>query len=481
MLVEHRDVLIVGAGLSGIGAACLLRRRSPARRFLLLEARERIGGTWDLFRYPGMRSDSDMFTLGYSFRPWTGSRGLGDGAAILRYIRETADEYGLEREIRRQHRVVSASWSSAQQRWTVEVERERARDRVRFTCSFLLDCTGYFRYDQGHMPEFPDSSRFRGTMIHPQFWPDAFDASGKRIVVIGSGATAVTLIPALAARAASVTMLQRSPGYVLAQPTRERVLPLISRLPAGAAYRIRRWESVLFGFAFYQLCRRFPSTMRKLLLSRVQRALGPNYDVSTHFSPRYDPWQQRLCLAPDGDLFAAIREGRADICTGEVERLTPDGVRLRDGRDLGADVIVTATGLRLALLGDVRLEVDGRAATPAGAMSYRGAMYGGIPNFASTFGYTNASWTLRSELTCRYVCRLLNHMQQRGHRICLPVADESQLPEEWMNLTSGYIRRSAHLLSKQGLSPPWRRYQNYLLDLVLYYASPLDDGAMRFS
>ncbi len=485
MLVEHRDVLIIGAGLSGIGAACLLRRQSPGTRFLILEARERLGGTWDLFRYPGMRSDSDMFTLGYSFRPWTAPQALGDGAAILQYIRDTASDYALEREIRCGHRVIEARWCSAQACWTLEVEHcaglSGQRDQVRFTCNFLLDCSGYFRYDEGYLPAFPDAERFRGTLIHPQFWPDTFDPRAKRIVVIGSGATAVTLVPAMAARGAQVTMLQRSPGYILAQPSRDSLASLTSRLPAVAAYRIRRWRSVLLGFGFYQLCRHFPSAVRGLLLRRVQQALGPDYDVGTHFSPRYDPWEQRLCLAPDGDLFAAIREGRAAVCTGEIERLTAEGVQLRDGRELLADVIVTATGLKLALLGDVRLEVDGHPVTPAGTMSYRGAMYDGIPNFASTFGYTNASWTLRSELTCRYVCRLLNTMQRRGYRICVPRADESQRPEEWMNLTSGYIRRSMQLLSKQGSRHPWRRHQNYLLDLLFYYISPLDDGAMRFS
>ena len=482
VLIEHVDVLIVGAGLSGIGAACLLRRHCPQKRLLLLEGRAQLGGTWDLFRYPGMRSDSDMFTLGYSFRPWNGPQALADGTSILQYLRDTAHEYGIDRSIRYLHRVKRASWSSLEARWTLEVERGEERQPVRFTCNFLLMCTGYYRYDEGYSPAFPGSERFQGTIIHPQFWPDAFDYTGKRIVVIGSGATAVTLVPALARSAAQVTMLQRSPGYVSVMPAQDRLAALVRRLPPHAAYWVNRWRSVLFGFGFYQLCKHFPSAVRALLLRGVRHALGADYDVSTHFSPRYNHWEQRLCLAPEGDLFAAIRSGQAAVCTGEIDRFTLNGIRLRDGRELDADVIVTATGLKLLLLGDIQVEVDGRRITPAETLSYRGAMYSGVPNLASTFGYTNASWTLKCELTCRYVCRLLNYMDRRGYRICTPVvADDTIVPEEWMNLTSGYIQRSIKLLPKQGSRRPWRLYQNYLLDLMLYYFGALDDGAVRFS
>jgi monooxygenase len=481
-LREHVDVLIVGAGLSGIAAACVLRQRCPHKRVLILEARADLGGTWDLFRYPGTRSDSDMLTLGYSFRPWREARSLADGASIQRYIRDSAQDFGVDRVIRYRHRVTRANWSSLRQRWMLDVAMERDGElhAVQFSCDFLMACTGYFQYAEAHAPVFPGVEDFRGPVVHPQFWPESLRYAGKRIVVIGSGATAVTLVPALSEHAAHVTMLQRSPSYILCVPNAGPG-SWMRRLPAAVAYRFSRWRSVAVGLAFYQLCRRFPALVRRYLINSVQTALGPHYDVRTHFVPRYDPWDQRMCLAPDGDFFTAIRAGRASVWTGEIERFTADGVRLSDGRTLDADLIILATGLKLSLMGGVRIEVDGSPVDVATTLSYRGAMHSGIPNFASTFGYTTASWTLKCELTCRFVCRLLNYMDRRGFSTCTPTVDAGSVQaQNWVNLTSGYLQRSQDLLPRQGSRRPWKMYQNYLLDLLLFYFGRLDDNALKF-
>jgi monooxygenase len=482
VLVEHFDVLIIGGGLSGVGAAFSLQKRCPRRSYAILEARDNIGGTWDLFRYPGIRSDSDMYTLGYSFRPWAGANTLADGAAILEYIRRTASENGIDRKIRYHHRVIRAAWNSAQAAWTVEVERSEQRQLVRFTCNFLLACSGYYRYDQGYTPPFAASDRFLGPIVHPQQWPAQLAYANKRIVVIGSGATAVTLVPALAQTAAQVTMLQRSPTYIVSAPSRDPVVSFLRRrFPAWLSYRLIRWRSVMFGMLFYQLCRRFPTTIRSFIVKRVRGALGAHFDVATHFTPRYSPWDQRMCLVPDGDLFDAIRRGKACVRTGQIDSFTEHGVRLENGEELAADIIVTATGLNLMVLADIELRVDGKIVDPTHTIHYKGTLYSGVPNLASVLGYSNASWTLKCELTCDYLCRLLNFMQRTGRPICVPIQDDpAVLAQPWLNLSSGYVLRAIDRVPKQGSKKPWKLYQNYLLDLFTFRYSAIDDGVLRF-
>jgi monooxygenase len=476
MLCEHFDVLIIGAGLSGIGAACSLKSNCPQKTFAILEARNSIGGTWDLFRYPGIRSDSDMYTLGYSFRPWREPDALADGASILKYVQDTAAEHQLHARIRFGQRVIRASWSSADASWSVEVDRSHSHDTghdtVRYTCNFLLACTGYYNYAQGYTPSFAGLSRFEGKIVHPQHWPQDLSYAGKHVIVIGSGATAVTLVPAIASSAAHVTMLQRSPTYVVSVPRRNQ---------SSSFYRFARWRSLLFGMTFFQLCKRFPSAVRRFILNAARAQLGPDYDIAAHFAPRYNPWEQRMCLAPDGDFFRAISSGRASVRTGEIDIFTQRGIRLRNGDELQADLVVTATGLERLLLGAIQISVDGRPVDFSRTITYKGALYSGVPNLASAFGYTNASWTLRSELTCEYVCRLLNHMQRTGYQYCLPKLDDRIVqPKTWLNLKSGYIERSAAHWPKQGSRGPWRLPQNYLLDLAALRFSPVDDGVLQF-
>ena len=424
--LEHLDVLIVGAGLSGVGAAWHLQGRCPGRSYAIFEAREEIGGTWDLFRYPGIRSDSDMHTLGYRFKPWTAAQSLADGPSILEYVRETARESGIEGKIRFRHRVLAAEWSSEESRWTVTAERGEAGETVRLTCDFLWACSGYYRYDEGFTPRFEGEERFAGPIVHPQHWPEDLDYAGKRVVVIGSGATAVTLVPAMAREAAHVTMLQRSPTYVASLPSEDRIAArLRRRLPERAAYAAVRWKNVLLQMLLYQLSRRRPQLIKRWLRKGAQSALPPDFDVDTHFKPRYDPWDQRMCLVPDGDLFRALSDGSASIVTDTIASFTERGIELDSGGELKADVIVTATGLNLLFLGGVELSVDGVPIDPAGAMAYKGMMLSGVPNLAFTVGYTNASWTLKADLTSEYVCRLLNHMAAHGYRRCVPEVDPS--------------------------------------------------------
>jgi monooxygenase len=485
-LSEHFDVLIVGAGLSGIGAGFHLQQKCPGKSYVILEGRDCIGGTWDLFRYPGIRSDSDMFTLGYSFKPWTEPKAIADGARILNYVRETAAENGIDRHIRYHHRVKRASWSTPDAFWTVEVERiagEGATETVRFTCNFLFMCSGYYNYENGYSPEFPGAADFAGRIVHPQKWTDDVDYAGKRVVVIGSGATAVTLVPEMAKTAAHVTMLQRSPTYVVARPAQDPVAnKLRAKLPAKLAYHLIRWRNVLFGMYFFQLARRKPERVKQLILGGVKMALGPDYDIGTHFTPRYNPWDQRLCLVPDGDLFRSIREKRASVVTNQIENFTPKGIRLKDGSELEADIIVTATGLNLQVLGGLEVEVDGRAVDFARTLNYKGMMYSDVPNMASAFGYTNASWTLKCDLTCEYVCRLINYMDRRGYKQCMPHnVDPSVTEIPSLNFSSGYVQRSIAKMPKQGSKRPWRLYQNYALDIVTLRFGKVDDGVMRYS
>ncbi len=479
---EHFDVLIVGAGLSGIGAAHHLQRSAPQKSYAILEAREDLGGTWDLFRYPGIRSDSDMHTLGYRFRPWTEAKSIADGPSILRYVRATAEEEGIDRQIRFKHRVAAASWSSEQARWTVEVERVDEGAPLTLTCDFLFMCSGYYRYDEGYTPEFPGIERFGGEVVHPQHWPEDLDYAGKRIVVIGSGATAMTLVPALAESAAQVTMLQRSPTYVVSLPGEDRIANGLRRiLPDRVAYTIVRWKNVTLQGISYRLSRRRPELMKKMLRRGVVNALPPGYDVDTHFRPRYNPWDQRLCLVPDADLFKALSEGSAEIVTDRIAGFTENGVETESGDSLEADIVITATGLNLLFLGGARLEVDGVEPDIARALTYKGMMLSDIPNFAFTLGYTNASWTLKADLVAEYVCRLLNHMDARGYEICAPRVNDSITEEPLLDFTSGYVLRSLDGLPKQGSKEPWKLRMNYALDLRAMRFGDLEDGAMSFS
>jgi len=479
--VEHFDVLIVGAGLSGIGAAYHLQAECPNKSYLILEGREAIGGTWDLFRYPGVRSDSDMYTLGYRFRPWGEAKAIADGPSILRYIRETAQEYGIDRKIRYGHKVKAARWSSADEHWTVEVAKA-AGSVARFTCKFLYMCSGYYDYAGGYMPSWPGMEKFRGRIVHPQKWPENLDYKDKRVVVIGSGATSVTLVPAMAEAAAHVVMLQRSPSYILPLPSQDAVANwLRGKVPASLAYAIVRWKNVLVAMYLFNQSRSKPEKIKKWLMGMARKALGPNYDVAKHFTPRYNPWDQRLCFIPDEDLFRAINSGKASVVTDEIESFTEKGLRLRSGEELDADIIVTATGLKVQLMGGMEVWVDGAPVTLSRAMSYKGMMYSDVPNLASSFGYTNASWTLKSDLTAEYVCRLLKHMDAGGYARCTPRKRDASIAEQpAIDFSSGYIQRAKDVLPKQGSKRPWRLHQNYALDMLEFRFASVDDGTMEF-
>jgi cation diffusion facilitator CzcD-associated flavoprotein CzcO len=481
--LEHVDVLIVGAGLSGIGAACHLQANCPGKSYAILEAREWIGGTWDLFKYPGIRSDSDMYTLGYSFRPWRDDRSIADGGSILDYVRQTAKDHAIEQRIRFGHHVERAAWSTEDACWTVQATRGDTGEIVRMSASFLFMCSGYYRYDEGYTPEFEGTERFAGPVVHPQHWDEDIDYADKRVVVIGSGATAVTLVPAMAESAAHVTMLQRSPSYIVSLPAEDPIAKRLRRLlPARISYPLLRWKNVLLTMASFQLSRRRPGLMRKLVRKGLERQLPPGYDIDKHFNPAYDPWDQRLCLVPNGDLFEAIGEGRASVVTDRIDTFTERGIRLESGAELEADVIVTATGLNLLALGGIELAVDGREVKLSETMSYKGMMLGGVPNFAFAVGYTNASWTLKCDLTCEYVCRLLNHMDAHGYNRCTAVnRDPSVLERPFIDFSSGYVQRSIDKFPKQGSKAPWRLHQNYALDIVNLKFGSLQDSAMEFS
>ncbi|MEP6502953.1 MAG: alpha/beta hydrolase fold domain-containing protein [Betaproteobacteria bacterium] len=484
--LEHLDAIIVGAGLSGIGAAVHLQNDFPGRRFAILESRAAMGGTWDLFRYPGVRSDSDMFTLGYAFKPWTDAKSLADGPAIRRYIEETAVEHGLDAQVRYGHRVVGADWSADAQRWTLQIEHapdaQGTTRRSRISCNFLLACSGYYRYTEGHAPAFDGAADFQGRLVHPQFWPEGLDYAGKRVVVIGSGATAVTLVPEMAKTAAHVTMLQRSPTYVVSLPARDKVAEALRRwLPRMAAYRITRTKNVAVAMLFYKLSRRWPAKVKSNLIALVGAALGKGHDVATHFTPRYDPWDQRVCFVPDGDLFEAIKNGSAEVVTDHVERFTADGIRLRSGCELPADIVVSATGLTLNLLGDVALSLDGQPLDLSQSLGYKGMMFSGVPNLIYTFGYTNASWTLKADLTANYASRLFAWMDRHGMASATPVRGAGIEARPFLDFSSGYVQRATAIMPKQGAKAPWRLYQNYLLDLLTLRHSRIADGTLAFT
>jgi monooxygenase len=483
METEHVDVLIVGAGLSGVGAGYHLQANCPGKTYAILEARDASGGTWDLFRYPGIRSDSDMFTLGYSFRPWKEAKAIADGPSILDYVRETARDHGIDQRIRFGHRVVRAEWSTDDARWTVEAQRGDTGETVSLTCGFLYNCTGYYRYDEGYTPDFAGTERFAGRIVHPQHWPEDLDYAGKRVVVVGSGATAVTLVPALAEQAEHVTMLQRSPSYVLSLPGRDPIADVLRRfLPPKVAYPIVRWKNVLLTMLFFQLSRRAPKVAKALIRKSVEKQLPAGYDIDTHFTPRYDPWDQRVCLVPDGDLFTAIREGSASVATDRIDTFTETGLRLASGAELEADVVVTATGLNMLALGGMQLAVDGREVVLPETLGYKGMMLSDVPNFALAIGYTNASWTLKCDLTCAYVCRLLKHMDQHGYRQVTPRNhDPSLATQPFIDLKAGYVQRSIDQFPRQGLKAPWRLYQNYARDTATLRFGTLEDDALEFS
>ncbi len=480
----HVDVLIVGAGLSGVGAGHYLQTECPWASYAIYEARDTIGGTWDLFRYPGIRSDSDMHTLGYSFRPWDGEKSIADGDSILQYIKDTAAESGVDAHIHFNHRITVADWSPQESRWHITAERTNTGETVHLTAGFVFSCSGYYRYDHGYLPDFEGMADFAGTIVHPQAWPEDLDVAGKRIVVIGSGATAVTLVPALARSAAHVTMLQRSPTYIASVPEKSPIVALLrALLPAKAAGVAAKWFHAVLTQAFYQVSRRYPHMVRRMLLKGLERQLPPGYDIDTHFTPRYNPWDQRFCAVPNGDLFKAICAGTTSIVTDTIERFTEKGLRLTSGEELEADIVVTATGLELLFMGGITLSVDGKIVDPATRLTYKGMMIEGVPNLAVALGYVNASWTLKCDLTCDYVCRLLNHMHGSGQTACVARNHEASVAADGpvLGLTSGYIQRSAHLLPKQGTRYPWKVHQSYLRDYRALKMSEVDDSIMEFS
>ena len=492
MTIEHFDVVVVGAGISGIGAGYHLQAMSPDRSYVILEGRAGIGGTWDLFRYPGVRSDSDMHTLGYSFKPWTSEKAIADGPSILAYLRETVSEFGIDRHIRFGHLATNAEWSSDDARWTVtatDISTDTSTtggERREFTCNYLFMCSGYYSYKAGHTPEFAGIEQFQGTVVHPQQWPEDLDYAGRRVVVVGSGATAMTLIPAIAKTAAHVTMLQRSPTYVAAGPDKDVIANTLRKvLPAKAAYAVTRKKNIALQQFIYGQSRTKPARMKANLIKRVRKALGPDYDVATHFTPTYNPWDQRLCLVPNGDLFDAINSGRASVVTDHIDTFTPTGIRLQSGEELAADIVVTATGLELVTLGEMRFVVDGEPVDFAQTWTYKGFAYSGVPNLASSFGYINASWTLRADLTCEYVCRLLNHMATTGTVQCTPRLrpEDAGMPERpWIDgFTAGYMQREMRRFPRQGDHEPWINPQSYTRDKKMFRTSALEDGAMQFT
>ena len=482
--IESVDVLIIGAGLAGIGGACQLRRNCPNHSFAILESRATSGGTWDLFRYPGFRSDSDMYTYSYGFKPWKDKSTIADGHKILSYIREAAAEYDVERHIRYQHKVVAANWSSADQRWLVTAQRGDSSDsseQVTISCKFVFNCSGYYDYEQGYTPDFKGVDDFKGQVIHSQQWPEDLDYKDKRVVVIGSGATAVTLVPAMAKDTASLVMLQRTPTYIASLPSEDPMAKNLRKwLPNSWAFRLTRWKKVLFSIYIYQLSRKRPQELKKFLLGGVKKALGPDYYVATHFTPDYNPWDQRLCAVPDGDLFTAIREGHAEVVTDHTDQFNGDGIQLKSGKQLNADIVILATGLNLKFAGGVKHSLDGKELDITEHYIYRGMMFSGIPNLAFTVGYTNSSWTLKTDLTGKYVCRLLNKMHHGNYSTVTPQikGDIGEVP--MLDFDAGYVLRAREMMPKNGDRLPWKNYQNYIRDFIGLRLGRLNDDELEF-
>lgn len=483
METTHVDVLIIGAGVSGIGAGYHLQAKCADKSYAILEARSSLGGTWDLFRYPGIRSDSDMYTFGYSFKPWPHARTIADGASILAYLQDTAREFGIDRHIRYRHRARRAAWSSEQALWTVDVEHETDGEVMQYTCRFLYLCAGYYDYARGYTPEFAGRERFRGRIVHPQQWSDDIDYAGKRVLVIGSGATAITLIPELAKQARHVTMLQRSPTYLISWPAQDKLANVFFHLfPDRIANVLARWQYVLTMMFFFRLARWCPALVKRGLVALVRRQLGSDYDVAKDFTPRYKPWDQRICVVLEGDLFRAIKSGKVSVVTERIANFTETGIALESGREIEADLVVTATGLELQMLGGIEISVDGVRADIGKCLQYKGSMFSGIPNLASCFGYINASWTLKADLISEYLCRLLRHMDAIGMRQCTPeLGHGATAPEPFVDFSSGYFQRAAEQLPKQGNQRPWKLYQNYALDIALLRFGRIDDGTIAFS
>jgi cation diffusion facilitator CzcD-associated flavoprotein CzcO len=486
MTSEHVDVVVVGAGLSGIGAGYHLQTMSPDRSYVILEGRESLGGTWDLFKYPGVRSDSDMHTLGFSFKPWTEAKSIADGPSILKYLKQTVSQFGIDKHIRYGQLVTKAQWSTDDAQWTVTSTNKATGATNTYTCSFLFMCSGYYSYKKGHTPEFTGRERFKGTIVHPQEWPVDLDYAGKRVVVIGSGATAVTIVPSMADKAAHVTMLQRSPTYMVSRPDHDVLANRMRKvLPPKMAYNLTRFKNTWRQQLVYNKTRTDPNKVKQLLLGGIQLELGAEYDIAKHFTPNYNPWDQRLCLVPNGDFFKSMREGKASVVTDHIASFTETGIQLASGEHLDADIIVTATGLELVTLGEMDFFVDGNQVDFANTWTYKGFAYSDIPNMASTFGYINASWTLRSDLTAEYVCRLLNHMRKKGVVQCTPrlrEQDRNMKERPWIDgFSSGYMQRMMHRMPRQGDHEPWINPQNYRRDKKMFKHSPIDDGVMQFS
>ncbi|GAA4394801.1 NAD(P)/FAD-dependent oxidoreductase [Nibrella viscosa] len=474
------DVLIVGAGISGIGMAYWLRKKCPGKQFAILEARQTLGGTWSLFRYPGIRSDSDMFTFGYRFKPWQNPQSLSDGSSILSYLKETADENGLDKHIRFGHKLLAANWSAATRTWTLRVQHPGGVEELQ--CRFLCMCSGYYNYDEAYRPHFAGEETFKGQLVIPQFWPEDLDYRGKRVVVVGSGATAVTLVPTLAEQGAGhVTMLQRSPTYIMTMPNRNALFVNLKKvLPERWAYRFTRWMNLSLSMIMFALSRQFPRQTKKLIMKGAARQLPPGFPVEQHFSPSYNPWDQRLCVVPDGDLFTSISSGKASVVTDEISHFTESGIRLKSGDELPADIIVLATGLQLRLMGGVSISVNGKPVQTKDVMIYKGMMVSDVPNLVYAFGYTNASWTLKVDLTANYTCKLLNYMDRHGYDVVIPAKQNVMSEEPFLNLNSGYIQRAGNVLPKQGAKRPWRVYQSYLVDMFATRFGRIADGVLQF-
>jgi monooxygenase len=480
---EQYDVLIIGAGLSGIGMACHLARDCPGKRVGILERRKAIGGTWDLFRYPGIRSDSDMFSFGYQFRPWHALKVLADGPSIRQYVGDTAREYGVDKKVQFGLKTTHAAWSSEQALWTVTALDETSGEERSFTTRVLISCTGYYNYDQGYLPSFPGEERFQGQRIHPQHWPEQLDYRGKRVVVIGSGATAVTLVPAMCGDAAHVTMLQRSPSYIFSVPGYDKISAVLNKvLPDKWVYGMARQRNIFIQRALYKAAKRWPKQVRSWLLSSVRKNLGKDYDMR-HFTPSYNPWDERLCAVPDADLFAAIKSGKASVVTDHIETFTERGIKLKSGQELEADIIVTATGLQIQLFGGMEVTVDGHAGDSSQLMTYKATLVQNVPNMAYILGYTNAPWTLKADIASRYVCRVIKHMDATGATTFVAQAPEGEMQEDniFGALGSGYVQRAKSVLPRQGRDLPWKVLHNYEKDRPMLLQDPIEDGALQFS